>query len=62
MTLTINEEVCIGCGVCMQLCPDVFKLDEDEGKGTVIRQEVPDEDTACVKKAVDSCPVGCINE
>ncbi len=62
MTLTINEEVCIGCGVCMQVCPDVFKLDEDEGKGTIIKAEISEEEIDCVKKAADSCPVGCINE
>jgi ferredoxin len=61
MTLTINEEVCIGCGVCMQICPDVFRLDEDEGKGTIIKHDVPDDETVCVKVAVDSCPVGCIS-
>ncbi len=62
MTLTINEEVCIGCGVCMQVCPDVFQLDEDEGKGTIIKTEISDEEIGFIKKAVDSCPVGCINE
>ncbi len=62
MSLMINEEVCIGCGVCMQICPDVFKLDEDEGKVNIIKTEVSEEDVAGIKKAMDSCPVGCINE
>lgn len=62
MSLNINENMCIGCGVCMQVCPDVFKLDENEGKGTIIRPDFPDDESDSVKKAVDSCPVGCINE
>jgi ferredoxin len=61
MTLTINEEVCIGCGVCMQICPDIFKLDEDKGKGTIVKSDVSDDELPSVEMAVDSCPVGCIN-
>lgn len=62
MSLSIDEGICIGCGVCMQVCPDVFKLDEDKGKGTIIKPDFFKEESDCVKKAQDSCPVGCINE
>ena len=56
MGIKINLDECIGCGVCVQLCPEVFKLDEDEGKGMVISQEI----TECAKEAADSCPVSAI--
>lgn len=62
MGLKINTDACIGCGVCMQVCPDVFKLDEEEGKGTVLNPNYPEEDVDCVKEAIESCPIGCINE
>ena len=27
MKVKINTEECIGCGVCAQICPEVFELD-----------------------------------
>ena len=56
MTIRINLDECIGCGVCVERCPEVFKLDEDEGKGMVISQEITD----CAREAADSCPVSAI--
>ena len=56
MSVKINLDDCIGCGVCSQLCPEVFKLDENEGKAMVISQE----NLGLAKEAVDSCPVSAI--
>ena len=56
MTIKINLDECIGCGVCAQLCPEVFKLDENEGKCEVISQE----ESPASKEAVDSRPVSAI--
>ncbi|HOO62845.1 MAG TPA: ferredoxin [Synergistaceae bacterium] len=58
MTVSINTEECIGCGVCVQICPAVFELDESAGKARVI-SDAPEED--CIKEAAESCPVGCIS-
>jgi len=57
MTVSLNGEECIGCGVCAQICPEVFELDEDAGKAKVVRKEGAD----CAQEAADSCPVGCIS-
>ena len=56
MGIKINLDECIGCGVCAQLSPETFKLDEEEGKAMVISQEVTDS----AKEAADSCPVSAI--
>jgi len=56
MHVKVNQDECIGCGVCSQICPEVFELDEDAGKAKVIRAEGAE----CAQEAADSCPVGCI--
>ena len=56
MSVKINLDDCIGCGVCSQLCPEVFKLDENEGKAMVISQD----NLGLAKEAVVSCPVSAI--
>ncbi len=51
----VNEELCIGCGTCESLCPEVFKV--EEGKSKVIGAEC----TQCdCQQVVDSCPVKAI--
>lgn len=56
MNVRVNQDECIGCGVCAQICPEVFDLDEDAGKARVLRPEGAE----CAQEAADSCPVGCI--
>lgn len=56
MVITLDAEKCIGCGVCVQIAPDVFSLDEERGVAKVIRQD----GNAAVEQAVESCPVSCI--
>ena len=55
--ISLNPDECIGCGVCNQVCPDVFSVDEKLGAAKILR---PETDEPCAKEAKESCPVGCI--
>jgi len=56
MKVQLDQELCIGCGVCSQVCPEVFDLDEEIGKAKVIKPSGAD----CAVEAAESCPVSCI--
>ncbi len=55
--IIVDQELCIGCGACVNLCPEIFELTND-GKSKVIIEKV------CGKcdyeAAMNSCPVGAI--
>jgi ferredoxin len=55
----IDEEECIGFGSCEEICPEVFKLDEDIEKAKVIKPEGGPEDL--VEEAMETCPTECIH-
>ncbi len=54
----VDQDLCVGCGLCIQVCPDVFELKSD-GKAYVTSGANYEDD--CVQDAVDQCPVGAIS-
>lgn len=61
MKVNVDKDTCIGCGMCPSICPDVFEMDDDEGKAKVIVSEVPDGKDDEAQDAADSCPVNAIS-
>ena len=55
----IVDETCIGCGLCPQICPEVFELNDD-GLAFVKIDPVPPEVEGKAREAADSCPVDAI--
>ena len=55
--ITVDSDLCVGCGACANLCPEVFEL-QDDGKAKVINKN------SCEKcdcdMAINSCPVRAI--
>lgn len=58
MKAKVDQEACIGCGLCVATCPAVFAMGGD--KAIIVATPVPrDAETDC-KKATEECPVTAI--
>jgi ferredoxin len=49
---------CIECGVCVEVCPEVFEL-TDAGYIRVVAMDVYPKQ--CVDEAIKHCPADCIS-
>ena len=58
MKATVEKEACIGCALCEQTCPEVFKMDGDAAVAHV--EAVPADDEEKCRQAAQDCPVSCI--
>ena len=58
MRVTVDEETCIGCGLCAEECPEVFEMNDDKARVKV--DEVPDDATKSCEEAAENCPVEAI--
>lgn len=59
MIAEIRGELCTGCGLCPETCPEVFSMNGDTAKA--IKEEIPAEFEECSKQAADECPVNAIS-
>lgn len=59
MKAFVDQELCIGCGLCTSICEEVFQFNED-GKAHSIVDIVPEELEDPAKDAESSCPVAAI--
>jgi ferredoxin len=57
-TPKVDKELCISCGNCVDLCPEVFAWDSEE-KAEVIDKEGCGKKCDC-EEAVASCPTNAI--
>ena len=57
MKIKVDDDKCIGCGLCANICEEVFSLN-NEGKAIVKAQK----NIPCVKEAIENCPVSAISE
>ena len=58
MKATVDEETCIGCGLCAETCPEVFEMDDDMARVKV--DEVPEDLAGTCREAAENCPVEAI--
>jgi ferredoxin len=58
MKVTVDEETCIGCEVCVDTCPEVFEMADDKARAKA--NEVPKDVVESCREAAENCPVEAI--
>lgn len=58
MRAKVDTDVCTGCELCTQTCPEIFYMDGDVAKAKDIEVSSEIEDTC--KQATEECPVEAI--
>lgn len=65
--IEIERSMCISCGNCIEICPELFEFDEDglsslkKGKRVEDKDELEIEEPGCAVDAEISCPVAIIH-
>jgi ferredoxin len=59
MKAKIDRNGCIACGICWDICPEVFRMAED-GLAEVYVDVIPESFEESAKEACNSCPVSVI--
>lgn len=61
MRMEVDQDLCISCGACVDLCPEVFAWNNDE-KAHVVVDEVPADLEDQAQEAAEGCPTNAIKE
>ena len=59
MIAKLDRSGCISCGLCVDTCPEVFRM-ADDGVAEVYQEEVPEEVEDAAVEAQEGCPVSVI--
>jgi len=59
MKIVINKEACIGCGLCVQVAPNIYEMQED--KAILRVDEIPENEAELATSGADQCPVTAIS-
>jgi ferredoxin len=57
-TPMVDQEACISCGICVEICLEVFRLDDRDLSEVYNPAGTPEEK---IQEAIDSCPGQCIH-
>ena len=59
MIAKVDEDLCIGCGICPDVAPDVFEMGSDD-KARPKMNPIPVPLQAACKEACEQCPQAAI--
>ncbi len=58
MTAIVDPNICIGCTLCTQLCPSIYRMESE--KAVAYTNPVPKESLECARNGAEQCPVQAI--
>lgn len=61
MKVKVDPDLCIACGSCISLAPEIYDWDDD-GKAKAIVDVVPEDKEDDAKEGLESCPTEAIKE
>ncbi len=59
MKTKVDPDLCTGCELCCDTCPEVFEMKGDVA--VAITEAVPADMEDCVREAAESCPAEAIS-
>jgi ferredoxin len=59
MKVFVDKQLCSGSGICIETCPEVFKLDH-QGTTVTKKEQVSSELEQTCRDAAEGCPSGAI--
>lgn len=59
MKATVDKDLCLGCGICVEVCPEVFEMDDDSKAQAKVSPVSAEAEGSC-RKAADQCPESAI--
>ena len=54
--VTVDENACVGCGLCVNICPDVFELADD----SIVKVKANECPNCDMHEVASQCPVNAI--
>ncbi|CEO89622.1 MAG TPA: ferredoxin [Syntrophaceticus sp.] len=61
MDVYVDPDLCISCGTCIDICPEIYDWD-DEGRAQTTCDDIPEDLEECAQEALESCPVDAIKQ
>jgi len=58
MKVHVDAETCVGCGTCVDVCPEIFEMPDDVAVAKT--EDVPASSQNTCSEAADACPVEAI--